>query len=85
MIKPEEIPQFTGDLDALERDCAALTKDAGHIRGTGSDVHSRFQGLSAYYKAPEPEQLFATTSGSVAGRRWGRRGRAWPSSPPVPP
>ncbi|WP_406311088.1 ADP-ribosyltransferase [Streptomyces thermoviolaceus] len=61
MIKPEEIPQFTGDLDALERDCAALTKDAGHIRGTGSDVHSRFQGLSAYYKAPEAEQLFATT------------------------
>ncbi|MEV0599865.1 hypothetical protein AB0I82_11285 [Streptomyces sp. NPDC050315] len=60
-LKPEEIPQYTGDLAQLEKDHAALTKDAGHIRTTGSDVHSHFQGLSAYYKAPEAEQLFATT------------------------
>jgi hypothetical protein len=61
ILDPEEIPHFTGDLDALERDCAALAKDAGHVRSTGADVHNRFQGLSAYYTAPEAEQLFATT------------------------
>ncbi|MER7402652.1 hypothetical protein ABT373_09200, partial [Streptomyces sp. NPDC000070] len=61
MIQPEKIPQFTGDLEQLETDYADLKKDAGHIRDTGGDVHSRFQGLSAFYTAPEAEQLFATT------------------------
>ncbi|MFD7993595.1 hypothetical protein [Streptomyces mexicanus] len=61
MIKPEEIPQFTGNLELLEQDYAALKADAGHVRDTGRDVHNRFQGLSAYYTAPEAEQLFATT------------------------
>ncbi|MFI1004991.1 hypothetical protein ACH4RD_34505, partial [Streptomyces galbus] len=40
---------------------AALKKDAGNVRDTGKDVHTQFQGLSAFYKAPEAEQLFATT------------------------
>jgi hypothetical protein len=61
VLKPEEIPQFTGNLPQLEIDCADLKKDAGHVRKTGEDVHSQFQGLSAYYTAPEAEQLFATT------------------------
>ncbi|MGI5425832.1 ADP-ribosyltransferase [Streptomyces sp. CA-179760] len=61
MIQPEKIPQFTGNLEQLETDYADLKKDAGHIRDTGGDVHSRFQGLSAYYHAPEAERLFATT------------------------
>ncbi|MFE6515174.1 hypothetical protein [Streptomyces sp. NPDC057748] len=61
MIKPEAIPQYTGDLGQLEKDHASLTKDAGHIRDTGSSVHTHFQALSAYYKAPEAEQLFAST------------------------
>ncbi|MCP9207052.1 hypothetical protein [Streptomyces cucumeris] len=61
MIKPEEIPQYTGDLELLEKACSGLKKDAGHIRSVGADVHTHFQGLSAYYKAPEAEQLFATT------------------------
>ncbi|OIK24214.1 hypothetical protein [Streptomyces malaysiense] len=61
MIKPEEIPEFTGDLEQLEKDYAALKKDAGQVRSTGSDVHTQFQGLSAYYKAPEADQLFAST------------------------
>ncbi|WP_330345355.1 protein phosphatase [Streptomyces longwoodensis] len=61
MINPEEIPQFTGDLAQLELDHAALKKDAGNVRDTGKDVHSQFQGLSAFYRAPEAEQLFATT------------------------
>ncbi|WP_328512202.1 hypothetical protein [Streptomyces sp. NBC_00376] len=61
MIEPEAIPQYTGDLGQLEKDHASLTKDAGHIRDTGSSVHTHFQALSAYYKAPEAEQLFAST------------------------
>ncbi|GAA4033508.1 hypothetical protein [Streptomyces plumbiresistens] len=61
MIQPDQIPQYTGDLAQLEIDHADLRKDAGHVRKTGGDVHSRFQGLSAYYTAPEAEQLFATT------------------------
>ncbi|WP_258052818.1 hypothetical protein [Streptomyces sp. Ru73] len=60
-LKPDQIPQFTGDLTQLDKDHAALKADAGHLRGTGSDVHSHFQGLSAYYKAPEAEKLFAST------------------------
>ncbi|SFY17280.1 hypothetical protein [Streptomyces atratus] len=61
MIKPEAIPQYTGDLGQLEKDHASLKTDAGHIRDTGSSVHTHFQALSAYYKAPEAEQLFAST------------------------
>ncbi|WP_413753737.1 hypothetical protein NRF20_31645 [Streptomyces sp. R-74717] len=61
MIKPEAIPQYTGDLGQLEKDHAGLKTDAGHIRDTGSSVHTHFQALSAYYQAPEAEQLFATT------------------------
>ncbi|MFJ9684047.1 protein phosphatase, partial [Streptomyces sp. NPDC101194] len=61
MIKPEAIPQYTGNLEQLEKDHAGLKTDAGHIRDTGSSVHTHFQGLSAYYKAPEAEQLFAST------------------------
>ncbi|MEU0838038.1 hypothetical protein ABZ370_01000 [Streptomyces sp. NPDC005962] len=61
MIKPGEIPQYTGNLELLEKAHGNLTKDAGHIRDTGADVHTHFQGLSAYYKAPEAERLFAST------------------------
>ncbi|MEV6183462.1 hypothetical protein [Streptomyces sp. NPDC052015] len=61
MIKPEAIPQFTGNLEQLEKDYGSLKTVAGSIRTTGKDVHSQFQGLSAYYTAPEAEQLFAST------------------------
>jgi hypothetical protein len=61
VIQPDQIPQFTGNLEQLEKDYAGLKKDAGNVRDTGADVHSQFQGLSAYYRAPEAEQLFATT------------------------
>ncbi len=61
MIQPAQIPQYTGDLAQLESDYADLKKDAGNVRKTGGDIHSQFQGLSAYYTAPDAEQLFATT------------------------
>ncbi|MDB1086314.1 hypothetical protein PJ985_01840 [Streptomyces sp. ACA25] len=60
-IHPSGIPEFTGDLGQLESDQAALRADARAIRGIGASVHRRFQGLSAFYQAPEAEQLFAST------------------------
>jgi hypothetical protein len=72
LIKPEEIPQFTGHIDQLESDVTDLRGDAGAIAGTGADVHSNFQGLSAFYEAPEAEQLFATTKPVAdAGKTFG--------------
>ncbi|MFE6552024.1 hypothetical protein ACFVHS_26980, partial [Streptomyces sp. NPDC057746] len=61
MIDPGQIPQFTGDLAQLEKDYGDLRSDASRVRSTGRDVHAGFQGLSAYYTAPEAERLFATT------------------------
>ncbi|GAA0962497.1 MULTISPECIES: hypothetical protein [Streptomyces violaceusniger group] len=61
MISLDGIPEFTGNLEQLEKDAPALKTDAGHVRKTGQGVHDQFQGLSAYYTAPEAEQLFATT------------------------
>ncbi|MFG3282908.1 hypothetical protein [Streptomyces sp. NPDC048111] len=61
VIEPGQIPQFTGDLDQLTKDAAALTHQAGAFRDAGADVHKEFQGLSACYHAPEADQLFATT------------------------
>ncbi|MGI5140021.1 ADP-ribosyltransferase [Streptomyces sp. CA-106110] len=73
MINPGQIPQFTGDLAQLEKDYGDLKSDASHVRSTGRDVHTQFQGLSAYYTAPEAEQLFATTK-PVADRADGFAG-----------
>ncbi|MET8009719.1 hypothetical protein ABZU86_02780 [Streptomyces sp. NPDC005271] len=61
MIQPQNIPQFTGDLPRLETEAESLGMDASHLRAAGQGMHDRFQGLSAYYHAPEADQLFATT------------------------
>ncbi|MEI5009094.1 hypothetical protein RB196_18985 [Streptomyces sp. PmtA] len=61
MIEPSGISQFTGDLDQLEKDVSGLRSDAIGIRNGGKDVHSRFQSLEAFYRAPEADDLFATT------------------------
>jgi hypothetical protein len=61
LIDPSGIPHFIGDLATLDTDVMLLTADAGQFRASGSDVHTEFQGLSAFYEAPEAEQLFATT------------------------
>ncbi|MGI5518407.1 hypothetical protein [Streptomyces sp. CA-106131] len=74
MISPDNIPTFTGDLIELRREITSLRRSAKAIREHGRDVHTRFQHLDASYKAPEAEQLFATTqavqgtSGSVADK-----------------
>ncbi|HEV3399119.1 MAG TPA: hypothetical protein VG693_07495, partial [Actinomycetes bacterium] len=61
MINPGAIPKFQGDLDALEGDAATLKGVGQGVRGTGADVHSTWQGLAAFYEAPEAAQLFAAT------------------------
>jgi ppGpp synthetase/RelA/SpoT-type nucleotidyltranferase len=61
MINPGAIPRFQGDLDALEGDAATLKGVGQGVRGTGADVHSTWQGLAAFYEAPEAARLFAAT------------------------
>ncbi|MGW1196817.1 hypothetical protein ACWD4B_13410 [Streptomyces sp. NPDC002536] len=61
MIDVSSIPDFSGDLEQLEKDAGTLKKAASDIRTTGGDVHSKFQGLKSCYTAPEAEKLFATT------------------------
>jgi len=61
VISPEKIPTFTGDLIELRREIISLRRAAKAIREHGDDVHTRFQRLDTSYRAPEAEQLFATT------------------------
>lgn len=57
----EGIPVFTGNLALLDTQVTALTKSGSTISTSTGDVHSSFGGLQAFYRAPEAEQLFATT------------------------
>ncbi|MFE1561086.1 hypothetical protein ACFW6V_39655, partial [Streptomyces sp. NPDC058734] len=56
-INPCTIPQFTGDLDALEQDRTAIAAAASTLRDTGANVDNTFQGLASFYSAPEAAQL----------------------------
>ncbi|MCK7626953.1 hypothetical protein MUU72_28310 [Streptomyces sp. RS10V-4] len=60
-VDPSEVPVFTGDLDLLEAKVKSLSNGGSKVATAGSDVHKSFGGLSAYYKAPEAEQLFGVT------------------------
>ncbi|MHC3391163.1 hypothetical protein ACLQ2E_17165 [Streptomyces lavendulocolor] len=60
-VDPAEVPVFTGNLELLDEKVKALSGVGGRIATAAGDVHSSFGGLSAFYKAPEAEQLFATT------------------------
>ncbi|MEU9123509.1 hypothetical protein AB0C96_27175 [Streptomyces sp. NPDC048506] len=60
-VDPAEVPVFTGDLDLLESKVKALSSGGPKVATAGSDVHKSFGGLSAFYKAPEAEQLFGVT------------------------
>ncbi|MFD7710416.1 hypothetical protein [Streptomyces sp. NPDC059786] len=61
-LDPNEIPKFTGDLEQLEKDVSALSTDAFDLWDAGSQIDTRFQGLSSFYEAPEADKLFATTA-----------------------
>ncbi|MFD9863364.1 hypothetical protein [Streptomyces alboflavus] len=67
MIEPGGISKFTGNFEQLDKDISALRSDAIGIRNSGSDVHSRFQMLGAYYVAPEAHDLFASTQPVMDG------------------
>ncbi|MGW1659228.1 hypothetical protein [Streptomyces atratus] len=60
-VDPVGIPVFTGDLALLDTKVTALSTDGAKIATAAGDVHTSFGGLHAFYKAPEAEQLFATT------------------------
>jgi hypothetical protein len=61
VINPGAIPRFQGDVDALEADAGTLRGVGQDLRTTGAEVHSTWQGLAAFYEAPEAAQLFAAT------------------------
>ncbi|MEV6776007.1 hypothetical protein [Streptomyces syringium] len=62
LIIPTGIPQFVGELGTLEKEAKSLASNAKLFRDSGAGVHTSFQGLSACYKAPEADKLFATTT-----------------------
>lgn len=62
MIEPGKIPTFDGNLEAVESAASGLKGAGPKITSTGSDVHSTFQGLAAFYDAPEASELFASTA-----------------------
>ncbi|MFF8713746.1 hypothetical protein ACF07T_20270 [Streptomyces sp. NPDC015184] len=66
-VDPVGIPVFTGDLALLDTKVTALSGHGAKVAGAAGDVHRGFGGLRAFYRAPEAEQLFATT-GPVAAK-----------------
>jgi hypothetical protein len=62
VIEPAAIPLFTGDLGQLEQHIDALRDESDGVRQAGGEAHRQFQGLSAFYEAPEAEDLFASTA-----------------------
>ncbi|MEU4200780.1 hypothetical protein AB0F64_12605 [Streptomyces sp. NPDC026294] len=60
-VDPAEVPVFTGNLDLLETKAKELSHGGAKVQTVGSDIHKSFGGLSAFYKAPEAEQLFGVT------------------------
>ncbi|GHA19366.1 hypothetical protein ACFOOM_16105 [Streptomyces echinoruber] len=61
LIDPSGIPHFIGDLSTLDTDVMLLTANAAQFRASGADVHTTFQELSAFYRAPEAHELFSST------------------------
>ncbi len=62
MINPDGIPQIDGDLDAVAAAGSTLQRTGRDFASTGADVHSTWQGLSAFYTAPESGLLLAATA-----------------------
>ncbi|WP_435848869.1 DUF6507 family protein [Streptomyces lavendulae] len=61
-VNPCTVPTFTGDLEALEQDYAAITAAAGTFRDAGANVDSEFQGLSAFYSELSGRSCAESTS-----------------------
>ncbi|WP_438313499.1 hypothetical protein ACSHWO_19945 [Streptomyces sp. HUAS TT3] len=60
-VDPAEVPVFTGDLVELDAQIKAISSGGAAVSTKAGDVHSSFGGLQAFYRAPEADQLFATT------------------------
>ncbi|MBV6701388.1 hypothetical protein KV557_30475, partial [Kitasatospora aureofaciens] len=60
-VNPAEVPVFTGNLTTLDEKVKSISTGGATIATAAGDVHTSFGGLSAFYKAPEADQLFATT------------------------
>ncbi|MER6358673.1 hypothetical protein ABT186_44550 [Streptomyces sp. NPDC001634] len=61
LIDPSGIPHFIGDLSTLDIDAMLLSANAAEFRASGANVHNTFQGLTAFYHAPEAHDLFSST------------------------
>ncbi|MFE7759788.1 hypothetical protein [Streptomyces sp. NPDC057438] len=57
-----EIPEFTGNLEQLETDAGDIAFDGMAVGAAGLLIDANFQLLEPFYKAPEADQLFATTA-----------------------
>ncbi|QKW35099.1 hypothetical protein HUT06_14540 [Actinomadura sp. NAK00032] len=62
VIDPNAIPIPKADPDAVEDAGRELKKDGTAIAQTGDDIHSDWQGLNEFYKAPHEELLYAATA-----------------------
>ncbi|MFE2409397.1 hypothetical protein ACFXDE_13755, partial [Kitasatospora sp. NPDC059408] len=60
-VNPAEVPVFTGNLGTLDEKVKSISTGGAKIASAAGDVHTSFGALSAFYKAPEADQLFATT------------------------
>ncbi|NXY93857.1 hypothetical protein HYE82_05500 [Streptomyces sp. BR123] len=60
-VDPVEVPVFTGNLVELDIQIKAISSGGTAVSTKAGDVHSSFGGLQAFYRAPEADQLFATT------------------------
>ncbi|WP_244291237.1 hypothetical protein [Streptomyces subrutilus] len=60
-VDPAEVPVFTGDLATLDAKVKLISSGGAAVATKTSDVHTSFGGVQAFYKAPEADQLFATT------------------------
>ncbi|MBZ3907139.1 hypothetical protein [Streptomyces griseiscabiei] len=57
-----EIPEFTGNLEQLETDAGDIAFDGMAVGAAGLLIDANFRLLEPFYKAPEADQLFATTA-----------------------
>ncbi|MDX2784015.1 hypothetical protein PV379_42940, partial [Streptomyces caniscabiei] len=61
-----EIPEFTGNLEQLETDAGDIAFDGMAVGAAGLLIDANFNLLEPFYKAPEADQLFATTASVAA-------------------
>ncbi len=61
MIDAAGIPVIDGDMDALIGHATTIAATGRAIAGTGTDVHTTWQGLAPHYIAPEAGELLAAT------------------------